>query len=120
MPASDITNDLEVIASSDNFEFLTFDLVDTWAASGVGSEAIRPILDFMEEHPGIEFGSPGGLVHFIERFGIDSYIDDLLGSILRRPTAHTAWMLIELSMRRRRPALGGVTSGFFKPRWQTR
>jgi hypothetical protein len=47
---------------------------------------------FFEDHPDVELGTPGALVHFIEKFFPD-YIDDLCTSLARRSTAHTVWML---------------------------
>ena len=62
---------------------------------------------FFEDHPDVELGTPGPLVHFIEKFFPD-YVDDLCRSLARRPTAHTVWMLnrilnadIPSTMRRR-------------------
>ena len=54
---------------------------------------VRAILQFMEEHPSVDFGTPGPLVHFVERFFGKGYEEELLASISRHPTAHTAWML---------------------------
>jgi hypothetical protein len=50
----------------------------------------------MEEYPVIDFGTPGPLVHFLERFYGQGYEDKLILSIQRKPTAHTLWMLNRL------------------------
>jgi hypothetical protein len=83
--------------------------LDGW---GVGLEAVVPVLRFMEDHPAVDFGSPGALVHFVERFYGKGYEDLLVESIRRKPTAHTAWMLNRLingtkepNLRQRRIAL---------------
>ena len=47
----------------------------------------------MEDHPAMDFGSPGALVHVIEKLYGAGYEGALTESVLRRPTAHTAWML---------------------------
>jgi hypothetical protein len=47
----------------------------------------------MEDHPSVDFGSPGALVHVVERLYGAGYEDALTESVLRKPTAHTAWML---------------------------
>jgi len=52
--------------------------------------------DFMEEHPEIDYGTPGPLVHFLERFYKKGYEEQLVLSIRRKPTCHTIWMLNRL------------------------
>lgn len=54
---------------------------------------IEPILRFMEENPRLEFGLPGPLVHFVEKFHGGGYDVELLASLKRHPTPHTVWML---------------------------
>lgn len=54
--------------------------------------AIEPILRLIEKYPTTDFGSPGPLVHFIERF-MGQYEEKLLESLDRRPTPLTVWML---------------------------
>ena len=93
MPDADPARQLELIAGSDDFVASSSDLVETWASEGAGVEAVESILRFIEEHPAVDFGSPGPLVHFTERFYGYGYEDRLLESIDRRPTALTVWML---------------------------
>jgi hypothetical protein len=68
-------------------------IVEELPKSGTGLSAVRPILEFMEEHPELDLGAPGPLVHFVEEFYRKGYEAELLASIARRPTAHTVWML---------------------------
>lgn len=60
---------------------------------GAGVEAIAPILQIMERHPLEDFGMPGSMVHFVERFFNKGDEEQLLESLRRRPTCHTVWML---------------------------
>lgn len=60
---------------------------------GVGIEAVMPLLGLMERHPMDDFGMPGAIVHFVERFYKNGYEELLIGSVKRRPTMHTVWML---------------------------
>ncbi len=83
---ADIKSDAELIDNESDF-------VEGWINSGIGLEAVEPILRFMEANPLWDFGSPGALVHFVERFYGKGYEELLATSILRLPTAHTAWML---------------------------
>ena len=84
---------LDQIANSDDFVQSSNQLVDEWAAAGVGVEAIGPILRFIEAHRNIDFGSPGPLAHFAERFYGIGYEAILIDSVQRMPTTLTAWML---------------------------
>jgi len=56
-------------------------------------ESVRVMLEFMEENPNVDFGSPGPLVHFIETFYGRGYETELMASITRKPTSHTLWLL---------------------------
>ena len=84
---------LAQVANSDDVLERSNQLVADWAAAGVGVEAVGPILRLIEAHPNVDFGSPGPLVHFAERFSGRGYEAMLLDSVQRMPTALTAWML---------------------------
>lgn len=96
MTESDITDPLETIASSDDFPARSAELVEGWLERGAGVEVVPPVLRFMERHPSIDYGTPGALVHFVERFRGKGYEEGLLDSVRRRPTAATVWMLNRL------------------------
>ena len=96
MTPDEISSQLDGIAHTDDFETSSSDLVDRWESLNVGFEAVEPILRFKEEHSSIEFGTPGALVHFVEKFYRNGYEQKLLESISRKPTSHTAWMLNRL------------------------
>ncbi len=57
---------------------------------------VRTILEFMEANPATEWGTPGPLVSFVERFHGSGFDEALLESLRRRPTPHTTWMLNRL------------------------
>jgi hypothetical protein len=93
MTSDDVASQLESIAEADDFVERSSELVDAWSSNGAGVELIEPIVGFIERHPDMDFGSPGPLVHFAERFYGNGYERTLLDSIERRPTPLTAWML---------------------------
>ena len=93
MPGSIFFNELENLSGSEDFESEAYALKERWISSGVGVEAVEPIFRFMEAHPDIDFGPPGPLVHFAERFYRAGYEEKLLASLERKPTQHTIWML---------------------------
>ncbi|MCP1994308.1 hypothetical protein [Flavobacterium sp. HSC-61S13] len=84
--------------SDDEAEFalIQYDIVDVMEQNQIGVESVQPILELMEKHPLVEFGSPGPLTHFIEKFYQENsrfYEDLLLQSVLKQPTVHTVWLL---------------------------
>jgi hypothetical protein len=93
MNPEEVTQGLAAIALFDDFVPRSESLTEEWTSTGAGVETIEPILRFMESHPSLDFGSPGPLVHFVERFYGRGYEQRLLQSIQRRPIALTAWML---------------------------
>lgn len=75
MTPHEIDEGLERIAASSFFVHDAYQLVDIWEDACVGSKAIEPILRFMERHPEVDFGTPGPLVHFMEKFhGYDDLV----------------------------------------------
>lgn len=59
----------------------------------LGISSVEPLLLFMERHPLSDFGMPGAIVHYVEKFYKKGYEDLLIASVIRRPTVHTVWML---------------------------
>jgi len=56
-------------------------------------EYTAKLLAFMEENPLLDYGMPGPVVHYMERYYRNGYEDLLYESIKRKPTPHTLWML---------------------------
>ena len=54
---------------------------------------VDAILRFMESNSDLDYGMPGPVVHFVERFFMKGYETLLLESIKRTPTVHTLWMM---------------------------
>jgi len=51
-------------------------------------DLVAPILEFISEHPEVDFGSPGYLVHFVERFYHQGYEDLLMEVVGKRKIRH--------------------------------
>jgi hypothetical protein len=96
MTSSDIHRRLANAIQSDNPYLGSAELVEELEKTGASLDVVELILRFMETHPKEYFGSPGPLVHFVERFYRHGYEEELLKSLLRTPTAHTLWMLNRL------------------------
>jgi hypothetical protein len=93
MTTKEITDQLEGIASVDDFAICSGELTAAWSAAEIGVESVEPILRFMEEHPHLDYGTPGALVHFVEKFHQKGYEERLIECVARKPTTLTVWML---------------------------
>lgn len=93
MNTKEIIDRLDGITASDDFAARSSKLADEWSQAEDGFTAVEPILRFMELHPTLDFGMPGPLVHFVERYYGRGYEHKLLDSLGRKPTSHTVWML---------------------------
>ena len=93
MTSKEVAEQLEAIASADDFVSSATELAEAWSAANVGVESVMPILRFMEKHPQLDYGLPGPLVHFIEEFYQKGYEEMLIESVGRKPTMLTVWML---------------------------
>ena len=87
-----LLQEMEERIGSDDFEYEADEKMEQLIAEGAGFEIVAPILAMMERHPLADFGSPGCLVHFVEKFDPD-YESCLVESLQRRPAMHTVWML---------------------------
>jgi hypothetical protein len=84
---------LEKSIMKDDFIDFTYDIVEKIEEREDAFEAIQPIFKLMEKYPNVNFGSPGPLVHFVEKFYKNGYEEKLVESLKRQPTQHTVWML---------------------------
>lgn len=84
---------IEAAVDTDDFESVQYQCVEDLETAGVGIEAVAPLLEIYERHPLSDFGMPGDITHFAERFYGKGYEELLLESFRRRPTVHTAWLM---------------------------
>ena len=82
----------DAITEDQEFE-LADEIVDAMEASPQPFDLVAPILELIANHPEVDFGSPGELVHFVEKFYHQGYEDLLLESVLKSPTVYNIWML---------------------------
>jgi len=83
---------LEALVGSDDFEYESEEIMEQLEEEGAGEEIIADLLGIMEHHPLDDFGMPGAMVHFIERF-YPAHIPLLQDSVRRAPALSTVWML---------------------------
>ena len=82
----------DAITEYQEFE-LADEIVDAMEASPQPFDLVAPILELIANHPEVDFGSPGELVHFVEKFYHQGYEELLMESVLKSPTVHNIWML---------------------------
>lgn len=81
-------------AITENQEYeLADEIIDAMEAFPQPFNLVAPILELIAKHPEVDFGSPGELVHFVEKFYHQGYEDLLLESVRKNPTVHNIWML---------------------------
>ena len=85
--------EMEDQIDSDDFEEAQEECMFQIEQENLGIAAVEPLLRFMERHLLSDFGMPGAIVHYVERFYKNGYEDLLTASVNRRPTRHTAWMI---------------------------
>jgi hypothetical protein len=96
MPVKEAVADLESIAGKPDVLALARELTLRWRNEKIGAEIIEPVLRVLESHPTKDFGIPGPLVQFVERFLGKGYEEELIDSLKRRPTRNTVLMLSRL------------------------
>ena len=84
---------MEDNVDSDDFERIEEECIEKIEESDLGLSAVEPLIRLMERHPLSDFGVPGAIVHFVEKFYKNGYEDILYESIKRSPAMHTVWML---------------------------
>lgn len=84
---------MEDSIDSDDFEWIEEECIEKIEESDLGINAVEPLIKLMERHPLADFGVPGAIVHFVEKYYNKGYEDILYQSIKRSPSMHTVWML---------------------------
>ena len=88
----ELIKQLDELVGTDDFEYEMDKIMGRIGAEGTGFEIVEDLLRIMEKHPLDDFGMPGAMVHFIEKYDPE-YIPLLIQSIKRAPSMHTLWML---------------------------
>lgn len=91
-----LKNLLNILSNSignENFIDIAYEIIEELGDKTYSFDAVEPILRLIESNPDKDFGTPGPLVHFMEKFYGKGYEEKLISSIERYPTKHTVWML---------------------------
>jgi hypothetical protein len=76
----------------DNYVGWLGDLLDDADGADVDDTTFAEAFRFIERNAHADLGTPGPLIHFLERF-YPRYCDCLVESARRCPTSYTVWML---------------------------
>lgn len=93
MTPIELSTKLHQATNNRDFLLATEMLVENLESNGSELEFIEVILQFMEQNPSLDYGMPGPLVHYLEKFYGHGYENKLFASLLRHPVMHTTWML---------------------------
>jgi hypothetical protein len=77
----------------DDFPYAVDDIVEELPVDPGNLDLVACVLGFMEMHGNLDYGAPGSLVHYLERFYRRGYEELLLSSVARRPVSPTVAML---------------------------
>lgn len=87
---------LEQYIKDDEVTYEFDDAIEELKQLDLGLSSVESLLGFMEKHPFTDFGMPGEIVHYMERFYRHGYEEMLMKSIELRPTIHTLFMMNRL------------------------
>jgi hypothetical protein len=90
---SQLVDELNESILKEDFIDIAYNVIEKIEEREDAFDAIDSILMLMERNPNVDFGTPGPLVHFAERFYKNGYEEKLVDSLKRCPTKHTVWML---------------------------
>ncbi|MEL4106275.1 hypothetical protein AAFA46_05460 [Oscillospiraceae bacterium WX1] len=90
---NELINNLNNAVLNDDFIDVSEDVTEELEERSDAFEAVEPILRLMENNPNVDFGKPGALVHYVEKFYRNGYEEKLVESLERKPIKHTVWML---------------------------
>lgn len=71
----------------------TSEILDEMYNNETGEECVEFLINFMSDNPNIDYGMPGPIVHFIEKYPIEYYLEFLLKAIAKKPNDTLLWML---------------------------
>lgn len=55
--------------------------------------SVKPLIKIIQENPEFDFGNPGEIVFFLEKYDEEKYDKILVESLMEKPTEHTVFMM---------------------------
>lgn len=73
--------------------YLTNEILEKISREENSFSYVKEILEIMEANPDLDYGMPGPVVHFMEKYYKHGYESLLLESVKKCPTRQTLWMI---------------------------
>ena len=73
--------------------YLTNEILEKISREENAFSYVKEILEIMEANPDLDYGIPGPVVHFMEKYYKHGYESLLLESVKKCPTRQTLWMI---------------------------
>lgn len=93
MNKEDIITALKEAVIPDEEYYIDNEIIDAMLEYPDPFQFVKPILEIISQNPSVDFGSPGELVHFVEKFYKKGYEEVLIESVKKNPTFHNIWMI---------------------------
>ena len=93
MNKDDIITALKAAVIPDEEYYIDSEIIDAMLEYPDPFQFVKPILEIISQNPSVDFGSPGELVHFVEKFYKKGYEEALIESVRKSPTFHNIWMI---------------------------
>ena len=93
MNKDDIITALKEAVIPDEEYYIDSEIIDAMLEYPDPFQFVKPILEIISQNPSVDFGSPGELVHFVEKFYKKGYEEALIESVKKTPTFHNIWMI---------------------------
>ena len=93
MNKDDIITALKTAVIPDEEYYVDNEIIDAMLEYPDPFQFVKPILEIISQNQGVDFGSPGELVHFVEKFYKKGYEEALIESVRKSPTFHYIWMI---------------------------
>lgn len=93
MNKEDIIAALKEAVIPDEEYYIDSEIIDAMLEYPDPFQFVNPILEIISQNPSVDSGSPGELVHFVEKFYKNGYEEALIGYVKKSPTFHNIWMI---------------------------
>lgn len=84
--------ELEKAILRENF-YETNDILEKIINEHKGREYLEYLINLIADNPNIDFGMPGPVVHFIEKYPEEEYVSYLIMALKDKPNSLLLWML---------------------------
>ena len=88
----DLSKELVDAILNEDFD-KTYSILEENYKNCKNEDYVESLINFIMSHPDIDYGMPGPVVHYIEKYPTDYYVVKLLKAIEQKPNDTLLWML---------------------------